>query len=273
MNDNDVSAQGADPEVVTEAEVAEGQVQDQTAETGEAEADPAEEERKSRAKERRERHKAYQQRLQDDLAEARRQAESAEARRQKVLEAGRRFSEPTEADYQDPTELAAARAIWRHTRMMHQADEEQATSEVQSARQQADQIAAAQQRIVDASWNEAVEDAKTRYSDFDAVARAETLPVSPAMAQIIQASDVGPDVLYHLGMNPELAAQISRMHPVEAARAIGRIEAAVSTGTRKSVTAAPPPVTPVKGASAAGKRPSEMTPAEYRAWREAGGKL
>ena len=45
------------------------------------------------------------------------------------------------------------------------------------------------------------------------------------MARAIQASDIGPDVLYHLGSNPKDAARISRLDPILQAREIGKIEA------------------------------------------------
>ena len=69
MSDESALAPEAGPEVVTDAEQAEGQVQDQTAEAVTDEA-KAEDEKKSRAQERREREKAYKQHLREGRDEA-----------------------------------------------------------------------------------------------------------------------------------------------------------------------------------------------------------
>jgi hypothetical protein len=66
------------------------------------------------------------------------------------------------------------------------------------------------------------------------------------MAQSIQASDVGPDVLYWLGTNPKEANRISRLGPILQAKEIGKIEASLTSAppVRKSSTA-PAPIAPV----------------------------
>ena len=59
------------------------------------------------------------------------------------------------------------------------------------------------------------------------------------MTDLILTSDVGADVAYHLGQNRALAAQIAEMNPVEAARAIGRIEASIVAPKPRTETKAP----------------------------------
>lgn len=76
-----------------------------------------------------------------------------------------------------------------------------------------------------------------------------TLPVSDVMAALIQESDVGPKVLLYLSENREEAKRIYGLHPVLAAREIGRIEAKLlipkqETQTKK-ISQAPDPVTTV----------------------------
>lgn len=111
----------------------------------------------------------------------------------------------------------------------------------EAARQQAE--------LLDA-YHEREEQARDKYDDFEQVAYNPNLPVTEAMAQSIQASDIGPDVLYWLGSNPNEAARISRLNPILQAKEIGKIEASMSSNppVRKTSTA-PAPIAPVTARS------------------------
>lgn len=90
------------------------------------------------------------------------------------------------------------------------------------------------------------EEALGKYDDFKQVAYNPNLPITDAMAETIQASEVGPDVLYHLGSNPTEAARIAKMSPLLQAREIGKIEAALAANPPvKKTTNAPAPLSPV----------------------------
>jgi len=82
-----------------------------------------------------------------------------------------------------------------------------------------------QQRAMLESYHEREEAARDKYDDFEQVAYNPSLPITDAMALAIQASDIGPDVIYHLGLNQKDAQRISRMDPILQAREIGMIEA------------------------------------------------
>lgn len=107
-----------------------------------------------------------------------------------------------------------------------------------------------QSEILDA-YHDLEEAARDKYDDFEQVAYNPSLPVTEVMAQSIQASDVGPDVLYWLGTNPKEANRISRLSPILQAKEIGKIEASLvsSPPVRKSSTA-PAPIAPVTPRSA-----------------------
>ena len=111
----------------------------------------------------------------------------------------------------------------------------------EAARQQAE--------LLDA-YHEREEQARDKYDDFEQVAYNPNLPVTEAMAQSIQASDIGPDVLYYLGSNPNEAARISRMSPILQAKEIGKVEASLMSNppVRKTSTA-PAPIAPVTARS------------------------
>jgi hypothetical protein len=106
--------------------------------------------------------------------------------------------------------------------------------------------------------------------DFQEVAFDPSLPVSDAMRDVILDSDKGPELLYHLGHNRAEAARIASLSPVQAARALGLLEASLSLPKAKTVTAAPPPFKPVAGrGEPAQTDPEKMTADEWREWRVA----
>ena len=94
-----------------------------------------------------------------------------------------------------------------------------------------------------------------QYDDFDQVAYNPNLPVTEYMAQSIQGSDVGPDVLYWLGSNPKEAGRIARLSPILQAKEIGKIEASLSSNPpARKTSSAPAPIAPVTARSAGAPR-------------------
>jgi hypothetical protein len=106
--------------------------------------------------------------------------------------------------------------------------------------------AAAQQAAILESYKDREEEARDRYEDFEQVAYNPNLPVTDVMAQAIQASDIGPEVIYYLGSNPKEASRISRLSPVLQAKEIGKIEVNLTTNPPvKKTSTAPAPLAPV----------------------------
>jgi len=263
-------------EVVTDENAlveSEGQTDGQAA--GTEKADTAEQaEKKSEAAKRREREKAHKEHLRSQAAEALARAEKAEAQRQKLMRAGEGENMPTAADFPDPTELAAAKAVWYVERRARENSVAELDAEAADARKQADVVAEAERQIVEKSWLESISEAKSRYADFEAVALNDEVPINANVAALIKSSESAADVAYWLGKNRDVAAQICALSPVEAARAIGRIEASIATPRPRTSTTAPAPIAPVKGGnSGPSKDPSKMTFAEFKKYRESGGKL
>ena len=79
----------------------------------------------------------------------------------------------------------------------------------------------------------------------------------PVITEVVMASENGPALAYHLARNPIEADRISRMTPVQAAAAIGRIEAKLAAPKPSAptppprTTNAPPPPEPISGSGAA----------------------
>jgi hypothetical protein len=110
-----------------------------------------------------------------------------------------------------------------------------------------------QQAAILESYHDKEEQARDKYEDFEAVAYNPSLKITTVMAQTIQASDVGPDVAYYLGLNPKEADRISRLSPILQAKEIGKIEAKVASSPPvKKPSNAPAPIQPVAASSSRG---------------------
>lgn len=106
----------------------------------------------------------------------------------------------------------------------------------------------AQERAVKTWTEKAAEFAKSK-PDYAEKVNDPTLPISTPMVKAIQASEIGPEVAYHLAENRDLAAEIARLPADAAAFAIGRLEgrllaqkeASKAAAPRAAVSQAPPP--------------------------------
>lgn len=101
-----------------------------------------------------------------------------------------------------------------------------------------------QDRVAD-SFREKAEKASERYADFDRVVGNPMLPINAAMAEFISDSELGADLAYFLGKNPERAQDIAEMSPVRAARELTRIEAELASKPKAQPSNAPEPIKPV----------------------------
>lgn len=110
--------------------------------------------------------------------------------------------------------------------------------------------------------------ARQKYADYDAVTRNKAVPITSEIVELAMDSDVGPELVYHLGKNPQEADRIAALPPKRLAVEIGRLEAKL-TAPKPIVTPPPDPVTPIGsgGSASMQKDPSKMSMSEYVAWR------
>ena len=100
------------------------------------------------------------------------------------------------------------------------------------------------------SYHDKEEKAREKYDDFEQVAYNPNLPITDVMAQSIQASDIGPEVAYHLGANPKEAERIARLSPILQAKEIGKLEAKLASDPPvKKTSNAPTPISPITARS------------------------
>ena len=110
--------------------------------------------------------------------------------------------------------------------------------------------AAKQQSQVLESYHEREEEARSKYDDFEQVAYNPKLSITNVMAETIQSSDIGPELVYYLGSNPKDADRISRMTPLGQAKEIGKLEVKLTTNPPvKKTSSAPEPFQPVTARS------------------------
>ena len=96
------------------------------------------------------------------------------------------------------------------------------------------------------AYHDKEEEVRGKYDDFDQVAYNPNLPITDVMAETIRASEIGPELAYHLGSNPKEAERIARLSPFLQAKEIGRIEAKLAAEPpQKKISSAPAPISPV----------------------------
>jgi len=263
MTDETVLAPEAGPEVVTETP--ENQVEGEQPETEAGEsAEPA----KSAAKERREREKQAKQRLWEEKSQAEERAQEAEAKAARLEQVLKGKTPPKESDFPDPIEFAAVKAAFLSRADLTNDQVQEARDEAKAAREAIGKLSEAERQLAAQSWTIQVDEAKGRYADFEQV--AFNAPISEDVSDLILGSEIGTDIAYHLGKNHDLARQISAMPPIEAARAIGRLEATLTARPAQPQTNAPPPINPVRGSTPGQKSPDSMSMEEYIAARRSG---
>lgn len=148
-------------------------------------------------------------------------------------------------EYDDYDDFVAAKAV-------HAVNTEQATSKGQDA-----------QRYIADAFEARAAVASERLPDFDAIVRNPKIAITGDMAVVIQSSELGPEMAYHLGKNPSEALRIAQMPAQLQAAEMGKLEVRLSAPApqRKPL---PEPVDTVTGASAGvAKDYSKMTMAEY----------
>ena len=119
-----------------------------------------------------------------------------------------------------------------------------------------------------------------KYEDFEEVAMDRTVPITPMIMDILAETENPHDVAYYLGKNRIEAIQISKMTPIQAVKAINKIEVEIAkaglnppSGTKK-VTNAPPPIRPVGSSQTLEKDPEKFTSQkEYEEWARQNPKL
>lgn len=106
------------------------------------------------------------------------------------------------------------------------------------------------------TWAERSAAARAKHSDFDSVIAASQVPVADHVIAVLEDSEIGPELAYHLDRHPEIAERLNKLGPLAAAREVGRIEDSLTAEKEtpdpkpeeipaKKTTTAPPPAKPL----------------------------
>ena len=256
----------------TEADAPEGDQADETEEQAEGEAEEGadDESAESKSKARRERRKAELARLREAEAEAQRKADAARKEVERLQAEAEKLPEPKLENFNDYDKYQAALMAYHSIKAVDERERQRLLQDAESDARRADEARQMRDREAAQHWEAQIEDGRSKYEDFEAIALNPNLPISQEMGRVILQSDVAADVTYHLGKNPRIAEQIAGMEPMDMARAIGRLEANLTAPKPKTVSEAPAPIKPVKSKATAVPDVSKMTNEEYRRYRETG---
>jgi murein DD-endopeptidase MepM/ murein hydrolase activator NlpD len=182
--------------------------------------------------------------------EARLRELEAKANPQTIAQTANADDKPQASQFNDAFEYAEALAEWSAEKALKDRD-----------------IAEQQRRVEDErnkvleSWNNKVSKVQKDIPDFNKVVSKSSVVVSDAVRDAIIESDVGPQILYHLASDNDLAESISKMPAIKALKEIGRLEAKFEAEPQEkaekkaktvSTSKAPAPISPLKGGKSAG---------------------
>jgi len=120
---------------------------------------------------------------------------------------------PQASQFQDAFEYAEALAEWSAEKALVERDKQEQQRKVEIERQE-----------VIKSWTSKLEKAKAELPDFDEMVASSQVQVRDEVRDAILESDVGPQILYQLASDDDLAQRISSMPVNKALKELGKLE-------------------------------------------------
>ena len=120
---------------------------------------------------------------------------------------------PQASQFQDAFEYAEALAEWSAEKAI-----------LEREKQEADRKVAEERNQVIKAWSEKLEKAKAELPDFDDMVASSNVQVRDEVRDAILESDVGPQILYHLASDDDLAQKIATMPVNKALKELGKLE-------------------------------------------------
>ena len=184
--------------------------------------------------------------------------------------------EPVESDpkpkaeqFSDMFEYAEALADWTADKRFKEEKAKEVAAKVEQERAKTME-----------TWANRVNDFRGKTPDFDEMVQSADVVVSNEVRDAIFDSDVGPQILYHLAENPDVASKLQGMTAIGALRMIGKLEAKFEqpeTVSKPRETAvktskAPPPINPIRataGGPVTDLDENRQFHGSYQAWKAA----
>lgn len=173
-------------------------------------------------------------------------------------------SEPEEADFATHSEYLDALDA-------HELQEESTTSDKKEESTTSNSNETEKESLNDdqktamAVISEKVKDTENIPEDFEKVALADDVPITSKMLEAIAECEDPAKVLYHLGMNKDIAGEIAGASTIQQVKAIDNLDRTVNVKPPKPVklTQVADTIDPVKGSDVQGKTQDEMSFSEY----------
>ena len=208
------------------------------------------------------RKEAQQERQTREALEAR----LAVLERQPAPQAPKVDEEPQPSQFNDAFEYAKALAEYTADKRIGE-----------MKRQEAEERQAQERQKVIETWASKVQAAKASMPDFDDIVASSDVVVNDDIRDAILESDVGPQILYHLAENDDVAKRIAGLSPKQALREIGKLEARFEAKETKpeptpiTRSKAPAPIQPLRGSNPADVPMSANGEwhGTFQAWKEA----
>ena len=199
----------SEPEIEAQAE-SEPEAEEEAKATEERKSNPKIERRFSELTKRAKQAEAQKAELESRLQEL----EAKNAPQQQYQEPDVLGEKPQASQFQDAFEYAEALAEWSAEKALVERDKQEAERRANEERAKLNQ-----------AWTERVNKAKAEMPDFEEMVASSTVVVGDAVRDAILESDVGPQILYHLASDDDIAQKIAAMPPIKALREIGKLEA------------------------------------------------
>jgi len=173
--------------------------------------------------------------------------------------------EPDPSDFDSYDDYLESLADWK-------ADQKQGKGSNNAKDKGADDKTQDQNQEEDPEYDEALEDvndafdnSREKYSDFDEVVTAPDVQITKEMVKALADADSPGDVAYYLGKHKDEASRIAGLGPMAQAREIGKLEVKVANikPPGKKTTSAPDPIEPVRGSDSSTKTTADMDFSEY----------
>lgn len=190
-------------------------------------------------------------------------------------------AKPTADQFKTYDEYVEALTDWKSDRAVEKA---LATVNTKIEEKSTQQTAAQQEADRTKNWQARQDATKAVLKDYDEVVGESDIPIAPHVGELLLDSDHGPALAYKLAKDPELANKLNRMSEKQAAKEIGKLEAAfdIAAGSsntqttaapaaQPNVSKAPVPPRPVTQGRSTSKDLSQMSMDEYVAARKAQG--
>ena len=174
------------------------------------------------------------------------EARLAALERQPAPQAPKVDEEPQPSQFNDAFEYAKALAEYTADKRIGEMRKQDAEAKE----------AVERQKVIE-TWASKVQAAKASLPDFDDIVASSDVVVNDDIRDAILESDVGPQILYHLAENEDVAKKIAGLSAKQALREIGKLEARFEvkeTAPEPKMIArskAPAPIQPLRGSNPA----------------------